>query len=601
MKLFSISIKKENQRFFCLLFLQIAFTLLILLFCDIKYEVSDDFVMSLIASGAFNGFPSPYIMFSNVIYGTLLSGLYRLFSSVNWYFWLQITVSFLSVSAISYLISQKFCTALSILIFCIFYLFCAQDLFVLIQFTKTASAAICSGSILFLWGIFYAKSKRCSIAGSLLVLIGSMIRFNCIYMAAPFVLLCLIIEGKRARVLHQVHVNHGRIDRRDLSHFAACLLLILAVFSFHGVNLLSYRLHEDTSYFKEYSYVRANIVDYERPDYESCQEELTAIGISKNDYELLDSWNFSDPTVFSLSKMKELLTVIQSHRNTTLSPISILKKIKDRGCIHYYITSCCILLGLLNVVLNKKHRFAVPFFCAACVLGLLSYFIFIGRCIYRIEFGCFLGAACVMLFYLKSESSSKTCMHPNFKKGTSILCLVASAVLCLTKLSDYRPDRSYVSLSDSEYRNYVNATLLYDWDYNADKYTRSVNKRTQRAEFLTELKTHPDNLYLLDFSTVIQTLYFDFSPFDAILPGSFSNALYLGGVTIHHPSVDEAFASRGITNPMLALLSDSVYLVSNTNADRLATFLEEHYQICVQIQLYKTTDDYQIWKLSKKD
>ena len=206
-----------------------------------------------------------------------------------------------------------------------------------------------------------------------------------------------------------------------------------------------------------------------------------------------------------------------------------------------------------------------------------------------------------MLFYLKSETSSKTCMHPNFKKGASILCLVASAVLCLTKLSDYLPDRSYVSLSDSEYRNYVNATLLYDWDYNVDKYTRSVNKRTQRAEFLTELKTHPDNLYLLDFSTVIQTLYFDFSPFDATLPRSFSNALYLGGVTIHHPSVDEAFASRGITNPMLALLSNSVYLVSNTNADRLATFLEEHYQIRVHIQLYKITDDYQIWKLSKKD
>ena len=49
---------------------------------------------------------------------------------------------------------------------------------------------------------------------------------------------------------------------------------------------------------------------------------------------------------------------------------------------------------------------------------------------------------------------------------------------------------------------------------------------------------------------------------------------------------------------MLALLSDSVYLVSNTNVEKIATFLEEHYNIQVRTQLYKTTDDYQIWKLS---
>ena len=72
------SFAKQNRSFLCLLSLQIVFTIMILLFCDIKYEVSDDFIMSLIASGAFNGSPSPYIMFSNVLYGALLTGLYQL-------------------------------------------------------------------------------------------------------------------------------------------------------------------------------------------------------------------------------------------------------------------------------------------------------------------------------------------------------------------------------------------------------------------------------------------------------------------------------------------------------------------------------------------
>ena len=60
------------------------------------------------------------------------------------------------------------------------------------------------------------------------------------------------------------------------------------------------------------------------------------------------------------------------------------------------------------------------------------------------------------------------------------------------------------------------------------------------------------------------------------------------------PSLDEALAQYGFDNPMLALLSNSVYLVSNTNVEKIATFLEEHYNIQVHTQLYKTTDDYQI-------
>lgn len=597
------SLTKQNRNFFCLLFLQIVFTLMILFFCDIKYEVSDDFVMSLIASGAFNGSPSPYIMFSNVLYGALLAGLYQLASSVNWYFWLQILISFLALSAVSYVISRKFSRSLSILIFCIFYLFTAQDLFILIQFTKTAAAAICSGSILFLWGTFSSDSKRVRIAGAFLVLIGSLVRFNCIYVAAPFVLLCLVIEGMRAWKLRHDETDKRSFDHSCLMRFASCLVLIFTVFLLHGVNSLAYHSNEQLKYFKDYSYVRANIVDYERPDYETCRDELTAIGISENDYALLDSWNFSDASVFSLSKMEEILAVIRPYRHNNWSIPFLLKQIKDRGCIHYYITSCCILLGLLSVVLNKKYGFAVPILCAACVFGLLSYFLAIGRCIYRVEFGCFYGAACVILFYMNatglSDNSKGSSSHQTFlKKAGSVFCLVAAAVLCLVKLPDYKPNTTFASLSDSQYRDYVDVTFRYDWDYNTDKYVKAVNKRTIREEFLDEINSHPDNLYLLDFSTVIQTLYFDFSPLTAIQPNSFSNALYLGGVTIHHPSLDEALAQYGFDNPMLALLSDSVYLVSNTNVDKIAAFLEEHYNIQVRTQLYKTTDDYQIWKLS---
>ena len=122
------------------------------------------------------------------------------------------------------------------MIFCIFYLFAAQDLFILIQFTKTAATAICSGSILFLWGTFYSKSKRVSIVGACLVLIGSLVRFNCIYVAAPFVLLCLVIEGIRIWKLRHDKTDNLSFDHSCLMRFASCLVLIFIVFLLHGIN-----------------------------------------------------------------------------------------------------------------------------------------------------------------------------------------------------------------------------------------------------------------------------------------------------------------------------------------------------------------------------
>lgn len=579
----------SNRIFFFLILLHSLFTLMILLFCDIKYEVSDDFVMSLIASGAINGSPSPYIMFSNILYGVFLTLLYTWIPCVNWYFWLQILINFLALIAIAYLISRKFSLALSVLIFCIFYLFSAQDLFLLIQFTKTAAAAICSGSILFLWGTFRSRSRACSICGALLVLAGSLIRFNCIYVAAPFVLLCLAAEANRCKTFLRAY----------LPRLGACMLLILLVFSLQFINTFAYRLNDETNYFKEYSYVRAKIIDYSRPDYETCRNELEAINISENDYALLESWNFSDPDVFSLDTMKSILAVLNEHRQKNWDLPAILKEIKARRCIHYPGASCCILLGLLNILLNKKHHFAAPVLCAAGVLGLLSYFIAIGRCIYRVEFGCFYGAAAVILLYLEADVSLPAApfkLQTAVKKSFPALCLLGSAALLFVRVPDYIPDSSYKSMSDREYRNYIDSTFLYDWNYDSDKYTKTISKRTLRNEFLTELQSNPDHLYLLDFSTTIQTLYFDFSPFDAPAPKSFSNAVYLSGVTVNHPSLTQTFRSWGNDNPVLALLSDCTYLVTNTNAERLARFLKEHYDLDVYAHLYKITDDYMIWQ-----
>jgi hypothetical protein len=66
----------------------------------------------------------------------------------------------------------------------------------LVQFTKTASAAIAAGGFLFLESIYdksIAHRKLTALAGGILFLFGCMLRFECMYCVMPFLLIRFII------------------------------------------------------------------------------------------------------------------------------------------------------------------------------------------------------------------------------------------------------------------------------------------------------------------------------------------------------------------------------------------------------------------------
>ena len=79
----------KKKLFFVLAAAQAVLLLCILLFCSIKYEVSDDFIMEMVVSGAYTGHPDAHMMFFNIFIGWLFVPLYSLFPAISWYFWLQ--------------------------------------------------------------------------------------------------------------------------------------------------------------------------------------------------------------------------------------------------------------------------------------------------------------------------------------------------------------------------------------------------------------------------------------------------------------------------------------------------------------------------------
>ena len=86
----------KKKLFFVLAAAQAVLLLCILLFCSIKYEVSDDFIMEMVVSGAYTGHPDAHMMFSNIFIGWLFVPLYSLFPAISWYFWLQMLLCCIS-------------------------------------------------------------------------------------------------------------------------------------------------------------------------------------------------------------------------------------------------------------------------------------------------------------------------------------------------------------------------------------------------------------------------------------------------------------------------------------------------------------------------
>lgn len=127
----------------------------------IKYETSDDFMMELIVSGAYGGKPTPEIMFMNVAIGFLLSTLYTTYSNINWYLFFQIATIFSSLCFITFIFLKEKMSKITFLVTFIVLSVSSVELYLLIQFTKTASIAMIAGGIGILYYLFNDKEKRC--------------------------------------------------------------------------------------------------------------------------------------------------------------------------------------------------------------------------------------------------------------------------------------------------------------------------------------------------------------------------------------------------------------------------------------------------------
>ncbi len=595
-----------------LAFLLNLFALIIrLLVFDVKYEVSDDFITDAVLSGAFGNGYDPDLLFGNIILGYLLVLLYKLIPTISFYFVLLLVLGFISSTSIVFLLFKKKINFVTICMSLVFVDFYTDDLFTLIQFTKVAAASGIAGGLLILYSLWEAKTHRYAyiIAGLVLMILGTMVRFSVIYIFAAFLVFVFIcycfryIYNQNETTKKNAHLNRDGILLL-LKRFLVCVLIIGILFVLEYLGSWLSNLNEGHKEFNEYSYLRYHITDVATPNFKDVEKEYEQLGLDYLDFVMLNSWSFDDRSIYSDEILQKVAEIHQSAKdNNPVYAYDVLRIMSERRVFTYPATIAIYILAIFAFVLEKRHYYSLILIIVS--LSFIAGFVCWGRNVYRVEWSIlFCAASCLISFFDYNEanifSKLKTKVVGKDIRLISVIVSILTVELLVVRLPRIYMSQSYLYSSDKEYYKYFVDTMLYSGEYIPNKLSCPTVTRKPCLNLINYMKEDTEHFYYVDFGTGIQTLYFNYDPWLRPEPSVFCNDYaYFGGVTMSHPGEIYALNYNECDpyNPFKSLVNDNVLLIDGWGYEYKLEYIVRYYYPDAKIELYDIVDGYPIWNI----
>ena len=247
---------------------------------NFTYNLADDIIMRDIASGAFTGTPDGHLIFIQYVFGFLLSRLYMLNRSIDWYGFAIVGALFLGVAAILYRgftaeKKLKWKVVYGGIVLCFFVIVLQWHV---VWFEWTVSAAVAGGAALYLYATSMTDKRSVKIMDGvfiwLLLIVTMCIRKHIFYMVVPgfglfFLWRFFKRDGKKIRpIFHE-------------------LILPGAVFLSVGVIALTENLvysGEDWKEYEDFNLLRSQVYDYsDTLMYETNPTYFDTMGLDEHD------------------------------------------------------------------------------------------------------------------------------------------------------------------------------------------------------------------------------------------------------------------------------------------------------------------------------
>ncbi len=384
------------------------------------YMVNDDITMISLASGYLGGKALPFLVFSNVILGFLLNGLYGIHSSLNWETWLFLAIYFLSVWALIYQATARAAHPAYRIASALAVLAAAGYALSNITFTLIATFAGLAGICVLLGTARapVANRRAAWLPGSLLVLAGSLIRLDS-------VLLVLLVVLPAGLMLHWMFQRKTLLIR-----LGATGLMVAGCYAFDRIYV---SMHPAWDRYYAFNTARGMIQDTPASQKENIGGVLREVGWSRNDYWLFRNWLLLDPQVYTLPKLQYLA----AHAHHTVS--SLPDALRD-----YYVTyhifndsstlTYALLMGgtWLLAAVQRPTRRVLPALAVlyATALALVLYLVWAQRVPLHVWYS-FLATVTILGICIVSWSSEAEDVAGQPQKGNR-LAVGASILFALT-------------------------------------------------------------------------------------------------------------------------------------------------------------------------
>ncbi len=259
------------------------------------FESNDDVGMAQIVSGVTTGTPSPELIFTNILIGSVLTFLYRLTDRVNWYTLYLLATHWAALTGLLWAFLRLRPARTTVILFAL--LFCEFEVALLLrlQFTSTAILAAVSGVLLILSRdeVTGRHSAPPLAYGAALVVLAGLIRADAMYYALILLAPLLVYEA---------------VFFRRWRPFAAIGLCVVAVVAASAVDEWHYRSDPAWREFMAYNRARAHIHDLPIVAYEhNSRFFFDRIGWSYTDWGMFSNWFFTDRETFSRPKFEAIL------------------------------------------------------------------------------------------------------------------------------------------------------------------------------------------------------------------------------------------------------------------------------------------------------
>ncbi len=323
------------------------------------YETDDDIGIISIASGYLGGQPTPFLVFSNVVWGFLLKALYQLPTRINWEIWLFLFLNFVSVWALIHLFmtrpwsrGMRAMGVLTVLVVDAYFL-------LNINFTSMAAFASLAGLCL----VVAVTRRDASFSpwqaglGIFMVLAGSLIRIESSLIVLALLLPAVILLFKSFHL------------RRLILSLGILVALVAGGYLFDRLYVSSF---PDWAAFNTYNLTRSMLHD--TPRLANMGGTIREVGWSENDLVMFTHWFFPDPAVYSLQNLEYLVAHVPDTRPSLPGiAATFFHQLLSLASIPYLLA--ILLTWLAGFYSIRWKRVAPPLFVLLILFTLLSLYL----------------------------------------------------------------------------------------------------------------------------------------------------------------------------------------------------------------------------------